>query len=118
MGFYISCEIFKEILEALNYLHKQYTPIIHRDLNPSNILIKYRKNGRFIKIGDFGLAKIHESITQSHTKNIGSGRYMAPEVTNDKTKFDTKADIYSLGVLSQSIFNIDVNDNRSVFNQI
>jgi hypothetical protein len=112
IGFYISCEIFKEILEAVNYLHKQEPPIIHRDLNPSNILIKYRKNGRFIKIGDFGLAKILEHTIRFHTHHIGTSKYMAPEINHDTSKYDTKVDIYSLGALSQSIFNIDPNDEE------
>jgi serine/threonine protein kinase len=107
--FYISCEIFKEILEAIKYLHKLQPPIIHRDLKPSNILIKCR-NDRFVKIGDFGLAKNHEFIKQSHTHYIGTPKYTAPEIKTDKSRYNTKADIYSLGVLSQRIFNIDDTD--------
>ena len=34
LGFYISSEIFLQILNGVNYLHKQNKPIIHRDLNP------------------------------------------------------------------------------------
>jgi serine/threonine protein kinase len=111
IGFYISCEIFKEILEAVNYLHKQKKPVIHRDLKPANILIKCRKNGRFVKIGDFGLVKVQESINQSNTKYVGTRKYMAPEVY-EKCKYNTKADLYSIGALSQVLFNIDMNDRR------
>jgi serine/threonine-protein kinase len=49
-----------ELLESVDYLHKQNPPIIHKDLKPENILIDFRINGRFIKLSDFGLAKFHE----------------------------------------------------------
>jgi serine/threonine protein kinase len=63
LGYYISSELFIEILESVDYLHKQ--KVIHRDLKPTNVLIT---NGRFVKIADFGLATIHEFERQSHTK--------------------------------------------------
>jgi serine/threonine protein kinase len=79
-------------------------PIIHRDLKPANILISYGLNGRFVKLADFGLSTFHEFEGQSHTQNIGTHKYMAPEVLYGK-KYDTKADIHSLGVILREIFN-------------
>ena len=44
--YFISCEIFKEILECVQYLHEHN--IMHRDLNLENILVtKTPKNNRF-----------------------------------------------------------------------
>ncbi|CAG2168293.1 unnamed protein product [Oppiella nova] len=37
--YFISCEIFREILECVQYLHELNPQIIHRDLKPDNILI-------------------------------------------------------------------------------
>jgi serine/threonine protein kinase len=108
IGYYISSELFIESLEGVNYLHKQNPPIIHRDLKPTNILITNGRNGRFVKLADFGLATIHEFDGQRHTKYMGTQRYTAPEVLRS-TNYDTKADIYSLGVIVQEIFNIDIN---------
>ncbi len=108
LGYCLSSELFIEILEGVDYLHKQNPPIIHRDLKPNNILITDGMNGRFVKIADFGLATIHESSGQSHTKYSGTRKYTAPEVMNSKY-YDTKADIYSLGVVLQELFNIDIN---------
>ncbi len=107
LGYYISSELFKEILESVDYLHKQ--KVIHRDLKPNNILITDGMNGRFVKITDFGLATIHEFEGQSHTKYTGTQRYVAPEVMSSR-KYDTKADIYSLGLILQELFNIDINE--------
>jgi len=106
LEYYISSELFKEILKGVNYLHKM--KIIHRDLKPSNILITDGTNGRFVKLADFGLATIHESEGQSHTKYLGTRIYTSPEVLNSK-HYDTKADIYSLGVITQQLFDIDIN---------
>jgi serine/threonine protein kinase len=102
LGYYISSELFEEILESVDYLHKQ--KVIHRDLKPNNILITDGMNGRFVKIADFGLATIHEFDRQYHTKYKGTIKYAAPEV-NSSRKYDTKADIYSLGVILQELFN-------------
>ncbi len=46
--YYISSQLFKEIVESLNFLHKQRPLIIHRDLKPENILITDGINGRFV----------------------------------------------------------------------
>jgi serine/threonine protein kinase len=108
LGYYISSQLFEEILESVDYLHKQNPPIIHRDLKPNNILITDGTNGRFVKIADFGLATFHEFAGQSHTKYKGTIRYAAPEVMSS-SEYDTKADIYSLGVILQELFNIDIN---------
>ena len=45
------------ILSVLRYLHVEKS-IIHRDLNPSNIMIDHKFN---IKVTDFGLAKVKSS---------------------------------------------------------
>jgi serine/threonine protein kinase len=108
LGYYIASELSIEILESVDYLHKQ--KVIHRDLKPNNILITDGMNGRFIKIADFGLATFHEFDGQSHTKYKGTVRYAAPEVMSSR-KYDTKADIYSLSVILQELFNIDINEH-------
>jgi serine/threonine protein kinase len=90
-----------EIIECVDYLHERN--VIHRDLKPANILITDGMNGRLVKLGDFGLSVIHESIDQSHTKGTGTFDYMAPEIMRTK-KYDMKSDIYSLGIIVEELF--------------
>jgi serine/threonine protein kinase len=63
-------------------------------------------NGYKVKLTDFGLSTYHEFIDQSHSKYTGDRRYRAPEI--DGRKYNTKADIYSLGVIMQILFNFDI----------
>ena len=100
LEYYISCKIFIDILHGVKYLHDHNPPIIHRDLKPANILFdeKGESNGIFFKLCDFGLAKLHDDKT--HTRGlIGTRGYSAPELWDGK--YDTKADIYSLGMIGE-----------------
>jgi len=108
LEYYISSQLFKQILEAVNYLHSLKPPIIHRDLKPTNILITEGKNGRFVKLADFGLSVTHEKDEQTHTRDLGTIRYAKREVFNG-TNYHIKADIYSLNVVSQDLFDVDIN---------
>ena len=107
--FFISCHLYKEVLECVRYLHElKPNPIIHRDLKPHNILVTEKsRNGRFIKICDFGLATYDSHKTISHTPMQGTPHYMAPEV--NRSRYTTKADVHSLGLIASEIFDFDIN---------
>jgi serine/threonine protein kinase len=105
LEYYVSSQLFKEILGSVNYLHKQ--SVIHRDLKPENILITNGLNGRFVKLGDFGLAVFHEFSEQTHTTDRGTPKYTAPEVVFGR-KYDIKSDIFSLGGIAQELFDINI----------
>ncbi|CAG2103899.1 unnamed protein product [Medioppia subpectinata] len=106
------------ILECVQYLHESNPPIIHRDLKPDNILIdpNFRSN-RFIKLCDFGLAKEiningHTSSRYGHTSGVGTIKYMSPETHLGK-QYNHKSDIYSLYVIGEEIFNIDLQASQT-----
>ncbi|CAG2110786.1 unnamed protein product, partial [Medioppia subpectinata] len=108
--YYISCIIFKELLECVKYLHKLDPQVIHRDLKPENILISQNlRSNRCVKLCDFGLATEHNPnrLSASHTLGVGTFPYMAPEVFDDK--YNPKSDIYSLGIIGKELFGIDFN---------
>ncbi|CAG2164029.1 unnamed protein product [Oppiella nova] len=104
----ISCEIFRQILECVQYLHELNPQIIHRDLKPDNILINYTVgNGRFVKLCDFGLATVHDKrvnyrTSHKHTADVGDVRYIAPEIYQGK-KYGHKSDIYNLALIGDSL---------------
>ena len=74
--------------------------IVHRDIKPENIFVD--GSGNF-KLGDFGVAK-HLSHTQTILSRKGTFNYMAPEVLSAQ-KGDSRADIYSLGILMYQLLN-------------
>lgn len=100
--------LFRQILEALSYIHSQ--GIIHRDLKPMNIFIDESRN---VKIGDFGLAKnvqkpqdslrvdsyVSTGSTGDLTSAIGTALYVASEVITSHGNYNEKVDMYSLGVI-------------------
>jgi serine/threonine protein kinase len=107
IGYFLISEIFIEILKGVSCLHKNN--FIHRDLNLLNVLLKIELNGKIsVKIADFGLSVLHEFSQQFHTQDRGTDGFIAPEVVNCNT-YDTKADIYSLGIILERLFKINVN---------
>ena len=91
--------IVPAICEALQYAHSQ--GIVHRDIKPANILID-RKG--WVKITDFGLGKLLGQEAQDHslTKSsdvMGTLHYMSPEQYANPNDVDSRADIFSLGVV-------------------
>ena len=109
LGYYISSHLFIQILEGVHYLHTREPPIIHRDLTPYNILIKINNHNKcIVKIADLGLACLHKYKDQNHTEDRGTVIYAAPEVLSS-LNYDIRADIFSLGVILQELFQIDIN---------
>ena len=93
--------ILCEVASALAYAHKQ--GVIHRDIKPENILLQ---DGQAV-LADFGIAAAlagpghvtGERLT--HTgMTIGTVGYMAPEQALGGSDIDSRADIYSLGVVA------------------
>jgi serine/threonine protein kinase len=83
-----------QIAAALQHAHDH--GVVHRDVKPSNILL--RSDG-YAYLGDFGLAKAKlevDCLTHVGTM-IGTPEYMAPEQSNGAN--DHRSDIYSLGII-------------------
>lgn len=87
-----------DLSKALEYCRK--LKIIHRDIKPENIFVS--RFGDF-KLGDFGIARELERTMSGFSKK-GTYSYMAPEMYKGK-KYDSRVDIYSLGIVLYRLMN-------------
>ena len=88
-------EIIFKCAKALDYAHRK--GVIHRDIKPTNILVKADRD---IKIGDFSIAHLISSDT-THTMPmgfVGSPRYMSPEQVQEDS-ISNQTDLFSLGIV-------------------
>ena len=95
-----SIYIVKQMLGALAEAHD--LGIIHRDLKPDNILLtRYRGNPEFVKVVDFGIAKVQEpgesQLTQAGVV-YGTPEYLSPEQAQ-ALDLDGRSDLYSVGAI-------------------
>ncbi len=90
--------IAKQVASALCRAHEM--GVVHRDLKPENILlVPQRDNPDFVKVLDFGIAKILDAPSLTGSQQIfGTPGYIAPEYIQS-TDIDGRADLYSLGVI-------------------
>jgi len=98
--------IVPPLCDALQYAHDR--GIVHRDIKPENLLLD--KDGR-VKVADFGIAKMFGAMLASGTAGepavpegatqaaVGTPGYSAPEQKTDPQRVDSRADVYSLGVV-------------------
>ncbi|XP_059631686.1 probable serine/threonine-protein kinase PBL5 [Cornus florida] len=82
--------------KGLRFLHEECrSPIIHRDMRPSNILLTHD----FVPmLGDFGLAKWKTSDDPVQTRILGTLGYLAPEYTENGI-VSVRTDVYSFGIV-------------------
>lgn len=81
---------------ALKYLAEN--DIVHRDLKPQNLILASKSSDYDVKIADFGLAINMKSESENRYLKCGTPGFIAPEILKDQ-KYDSKADVFSAGVI-------------------
>ena len=104
--------LLRQVAEGVEAAHEER--ILHRDLKPANIFIMKKRSATmkgdgFIKVGDFGLAKIvDQAVAEAEAEAggpqsrgiIGTPEYMAPEQMQSGVILDERADVYAMGVMA------------------
>ncbi|RWR96251.1 serine/threonine-protein kinase STY8-like protein [Cinnamomum micranthum f. kanehirae] len=100
----LAVKLALDIARGMNYLHEHKPEaIIHRDLEPSNIL---RDDTGHLKVADFGVSKVlkvAKSVKEDRPVTCqDSCRYVAPEVYLNE-EYDTKVDVFSFSLILQEM---------------
>ena len=101
-------KFLRQIADGVEAAHRR--GILHRDLKPANIFIMGGDSHRdgFVKVGDFGLAKIvNQTATDISARNapasrgiIGTPEFMSPEQMQPELGVDVRTDVYALGTIA------------------
>jgi eukaryotic-like serine/threonine-protein kinase len=94
--------IAMQVCDALAEAHSGKEPIVHRDLKPANMFVQTREGRDWVKVADFGIAKILGAETSGLTAtglSPGTPLYMSPEQWKGKENIDPRSDLYALGAV-------------------
>ncbi len=94
-------DVLRQVLAALGEAHE--LGIVHRDLKPENVILQpLRRGGDFVKVVDFGLAKLRAEPQATSVTSpgivCGTPDYMAPEQGRGDV-IDGRSDLYAVGVM-------------------
>jgi len=91
--------IIEQLINAVQVAHEN--SIIHRDINPKNIMVTQDNQVRLI---DFGISKIKDMVNADTLYQFATNKYAAPEVHIHSENATEQSDIYSLGAVFYYIF--------------
>lgn len=121
LAVYIAREVVRGLAYAHNACDRRGQPlgVVHRDLNPPNILLS--KHGE-VKIADFGVANVYPNLNPAADLK-GKVSYLAPEVISGEP-LDQRTDLWALGIMFHELFtgekplNLETGSDLSKMNRI
>lgn len=84
----------EQVCDALEYLHNQNPPVIHRDLKPQNIIITPANRAMLV---DFGISKVYDPQLQTTTGAQAVTPGFSPPEQYGQGRTDSRSDVYALG---------------------
>lgn len=108
LGLEETLEIGLQILSALEAAHAE--GVVHRDLKPDNVWLTPVAGAPWVKLLDFGIAKLRttnefQSVQTRPGSMMGTPAYMAPEQAISADQVDVRADLYSFGVMTYEMLS-------------
>ncbi|XP_014516669.1 probable leucine-rich repeat receptor-like protein kinase At1g35710 [Vigna radiata var. radiata] len=89
--------VIKGLAQALSYMHHDCTtPIVHRDVTSSNVLLNSQLEAC---LSDFGTARLLDPDSSNQTLVVGTYGYIAPELAYTLSVTE-KCDVYSFGIVT------------------
>src|SRR5207244_3202928 len=93
-----------QVAEALGEAHTK--GVIHRDMKPENVMVEAREGSDFVKVLDFGIAKLGEAagggavpVLTAVGQTLGTLEFMSPEQLRGRP-LDGRSDLYALGIMA------------------
>lgn len=108
-----TAKIIIQVCNGLIDLHKMSPPLIHNDINTSNIMICDDNN---VKLFDFDISRIYNKASNQNTTLFGTEEYASPEHYG-YGQSEPRTDIYSLGVTMHKMLTGKSlsNDHKSIY---
>jgi serine/threonine-protein kinase len=96
--------ILQQIADALGEAHAQ--GLVHRDMKPENVMVETRDGEDFVKVLDFGIAKIVSGdaakkgpALTAFGQTVGTLEFMSPEQLRGQA-LDGRSDLYAIGIMA------------------
>ena len=103
LPFEMALPVVEQICDAIGAAHE--AGVVHRDIKPENMFVaKPDKDGRqWVKVLDFGIARLAADARSGSTTVIGSPAWMAPEQADPEEPITPATDVWAIGLLVFSI---------------
>jgi serine/threonine protein kinase len=95
--------MFVQLGLAMKHVHDR--KILHRDLKSQNVFLVSNGNKPIVKLGDFGVSRVMERTLDLASTMVGTPYYMPPEICGNQ-RYNSKCDVWSLGVILYELMNL------------